>query len=98
MHHAHPEPSSIDQALRSLNNSAHGLIAAEAARRLAEYGPNLVEKVDGEPLSLHFAREFTPFFAPVLSRAAALAFSAAHFQPGEGMGRLGVTGPPAGKG
>jgi len=81
---------SVDQALRSLNSTADGLTAAEAARRLAEYGPNRVEKVGGEHLLLRFAREFTHFFALVLWVAAALAFVAAHFQPGEGMGRLGV--------
>ncbi len=81
---------SVDQALRSLKSGADGLGSAEAARRLAEYGPNRVEKVGGEPLLLRFAREFTHFFALVLWVAAALAFVAEQFQPGEGMGRLGV--------
>jgi len=53
----------VEQALASLNSGPDGLTAAEAARRLAEYGPNRVEEVAREPMSLRFAREFTHFFA-----------------------------------
>jgi len=81
---------SVDQALASLKSAPDGLTRAEVARRLAEYGPNRVEEVGREHLALRFAREFTHFFAMVLWLAAALAFIAEHFQPGEGMGRLGV--------
>jgi hypothetical protein len=31
-----------EQSLASLHSSAHGLTSAEAQRRLAEFGPNLV--------------------------------------------------------
>ena len=81
---------SVEQALASLNTTAAGLAAAEASRRLAEFGPNHVEEVAREHLLLGFAREFTHFFAIILWIGAALAFLAEHFQPGEGMGRLGV--------
>jgi len=80
----------VERALDSLNSGPDGLSGAEAARRLAEYGPNRVEEVAREPLWLRFAREFTHFFAIILWLAAALAFTAEHFAPGEGMGRLGV--------
>jgi magnesium-transporting ATPase (P-type) len=80
----------VDGALASLNSGAEGLSAPEAARRLAEYGPNRLEDVRRERLWLRFAREFTHFFAIILWLAAALAFTADWFQPGEGMGRLGV--------
>ncbi|MBI4990006.1 MAG: cation-transporting P-type ATPase [Rhodocyclales bacterium] len=79
-----------DEALASLNSSAAGLGAAEAARRLAEFGPNHVEEVGRENLLLRFAREFTHFFALILWLGAALAFLAEHFDPGQGMARLGV--------
>jgi len=46
--------------------------------------------VEREHLLLSFAREFTHFFAIILWIGAALAFFAEHFQPGEGMARLGV--------
>ncbi|OHC61998.1 MAG: ATPase [Rhodocyclales bacterium RIFCSPLOWO2_02_FULL_63_24] len=81
---------SAEQALASLNTTAAGLAAPEAARRLAEFGPNRVEEVDREHLLLGFAREFTHFFAIILWIGAALAFLADHFDPGQGMGRLGV--------
>ena len=46
--------------------------------------------MEREHLLLSFAREFTHFFAIILWIGAALAFFAEHFQPGEGMARLGV--------
>ena len=81
---------SAEQSLASLKTSAAGLAAAEAARRLAEFGPNHVEEVARENLLLSFASEFTHFFAIILWIGAALAFLAEHFHPGEGMGRLGA--------
>jgi len=80
----------VEQALASLNTTAAGLAPAEAARRLAEFGPNHVEEVGRENLLLGFAREFTHFFAIILWLGAALAFLAEHFDPGQGMARLGV--------
>ncbi len=79
-----------DEALSSLKTSPAGLLQAEAARRLAEFGPNHVEEVGREHLLLGFAREFTHFFAIILWAGAALAFLAEHFDPGQGMARLGV--------
>jgi calcium-translocating P-type ATPase len=81
---------SAEQALASLKTAATGLTAAEAVRRLAEFGPNHVEEVGREPLLLSFAREFTHFFAVMLWIGAALAFVADYFDPGQGMARLGV--------
>ena len=80
----------VEQALASLKTAASGLATAEAARRLAEFGPNHVEEVGRENLLLGFAREFTHFFAIILWIGAALAFLAEHFDPGQGMARLGV--------
>lgn len=77
-------------ALSSLNTSATGLSSAEARRRLIEFGPNRVEEIGRESLLLAFAREFTHFFAVLLWIAAALAFLAEHYDPGEGMAKLGV--------
>ena len=79
-----------EQALASLKTSLAGLAPAEAARRLAEFGPNRVEELGGENLLLGFAREFTHFFALILWAGAALAFVAEHFDPGQGMASLGV--------
>jgi len=80
----------VEQALASLNSSSTGLPAAEAARRLGEFGPNLLEEVEQRHLLLRFAQEFTHFFAIVLWIAAGLSFVAEHFDPGQGMARLGL--------
>ncbi|TAJ93399.1 MAG: hypothetical protein EPO31_04140 [Gammaproteobacteria bacterium] len=40
----------VDQALASLKASNEGLIPAEAARRLGEFGPDRVECITGERL------------------------------------------------
>lgn len=86
----HLQEVSVDQCLASLKTSPTGLDSAEAARRLAEFGPNHVEEVGRESLLLRFAREFTHFFAIILWIGAALAFIADHFGPDQGMARLGV--------
>ncbi len=78
------------EALASLNSSASGLDAAEAERRLAEFGPNHLEEVAGEPWPRRFIRQFTHFFAIVLWLAAGLALFAEHYDPGQGMARLAV--------
>ncbi len=78
------------QALASLKARADGLSGAEAARRLAEFGPNHLEEVGKESLLVSFTREFTHFFAIILWIGAALAFIAELYGPGQGMGRLGI--------
>jgi sodium/potassium-transporting ATPase subunit alpha len=79
----------VAEAFASLRSTERGLDSAEAARRFAEYGPNRVEEIRGEPLALRFAREFTHFFAFILWLAAGLAFLAEHYDPGKGMATLG---------
>jgi calcium-translocating P-type ATPase len=80
----------VAEALASLRSTDCGLSSSEAARRLAEYGPNRVEEIRGEPLALRFAREFTHFFAFILWLAAGLAFLAERYDPGTGMATLGI--------
>ena len=77
-------------ALLALRSGAQGLSAAEARRRLEEFGFNRVEAVPREPLWLTLLREFSHFFALILWLAAGLAFLAAHFAPGQGMAELGL--------
>ncbi|MGV0949864.1 MAG: cation-translocating P-type ATPase [Azonexus sp.] len=87
MHIAH---LSVADALDSLRTSEHGLTAAEAQRRLQEYGGNCIEAVGGEAQWRRFLREFTHFFALILWLASGLAFFAESRSPGEGMWQLGV--------
>jgi len=80
----------VEQALSSLNASLSGLETGEAVRRLGEFGPNLLEEVEQQHLLLRFAQEFTHFFAIVLWIGAGLSFVAEHFDPGQGMAKLGL--------
>ncbi|MGZ8183393.1 MAG: cation-translocating P-type ATPase [Methylobacter sp.] len=80
---------SPDEALHSLKSGHDGLSQAEALRRLSEYGPNRIDKVQGESLGLVFIKEFIHFFALILWLAAGLAFFADYRQPGGGMDKLG---------
>ncbi|MFZ3041067.1 MAG: cation-transporting P-type ATPase [Thiobacillus sp.] len=86
----HIQSLTPEQSLASLHTAITGLTAAEAERRLMEFGPNHVEEVGHERLLLRFAREFTHFFAIILWVGAALAFLAEYFDPGQGMVRLGL--------
>jgi len=78
-----------DEAIGSLRSRVTGLTAAEARRRLAEYGPNRVEEAKGESLALRFLLEFVHFFALILWLAAGLAFVADFYGPDQGMATLG---------
>ena len=87
MHITHLSTADV---LSGLRTAWGGLDAAEAARRLREFGPNRIEEVAGRPLWLRFLREFTHFFALILWVAAALALFAETRDPGSGMWQLGV--------
>lgn len=80
---------SVDAALHSLHTADTGLDAAEAARRLREYGPNQVAHITETPLYRRFIRGFTHFFALILFVAAFLAFFADWRDPSQGMFALG---------
>jgi calcium-translocating P-type ATPase len=81
---------SVEEALASLHTGAGGLSAAEAERRLREFGPNRVERARGTPLPFRFVKGLTHFFALILWLAAGLAFLADWLDPEAGMGPLGV--------
>lgn len=80
----------VEEALASLNATITGLSAAEAARRMAEFGPNEVTAVEQESWLVRMARHVTHFFALILWFAAGLAFVAEYYQPDQGMALLGV--------
>lgn len=79
-----------DAALRMLGSRMQGLSESEAEHRLQEFGPNRIEAAARDPLWLNLTREFVNFFAVILWLAAGLAFLAEHFQPDQGMARLGL--------
>jgi len=79
----------VDEALASLHSQRDGLDSAEAARRLAEYGENRIERLARPPLWRRLAKEFTHLFALILWLAAGLAFLSEWRDPGQGMATLG---------
>ena len=79
----------VEAVLLGLKSDCQGLSTAEAARRLGQFGRNRIEPVQRQSLGRRFAEEFTHFFALILWLAAALAFVAEHYDPGQGMGDLG---------
>jgi sodium/potassium-transporting ATPase subunit alpha len=81
---------SAEEALQSLHSGPNGLSSAEAERRLREFGPNRVERIQGTPRLVRFLKGFTHFFALILWVAAALAFFAEWQEPGGGMAALGI--------
>ncbi|HEU4950909.1 MAG TPA: cation-transporting P-type ATPase [Holophagaceae bacterium] len=85
----HIQHLTSEEALRSLGSGPEGLPEAEAARRLREFGPNALERLEREPALRQLLRQFIHFFALLLWVAAGLAFAAGWRQPGSGMGSLG---------
>lgn len=79
----------IEEAYQSLRSGPSGLSSSEAARRLAEYGPNELDEVRTASLAWRFVKGFTHFFAIILWVAATLVFVAEVHRPGEGMMALG---------
>ena len=71
-----------------------GLSSSEATRRLAEYGPNRIQKSKREPAIVRLLREFFPFFSVILWIAAGLAFVAKWAEPGEGIAEIGYVITP----
>lgn len=79
---------SIDEALRSVSSTTQGLSPIEAERRFREYGPNRIEQVVRRPAALRLLSEFFRLFSLILWAAAALAFIADRYSPGEGMANV----------
>lgn len=76
-------------ALRSLNSTPQGLSAADALKRLHEFGRNLLAEVPRESALRRLVAGLFHFFALILWFAAALAFFAEWRAPGEGMAKVG---------
>ncbi|WP_298393862.1 cation-transporting P-type ATPase [uncultured Azonexus sp.] len=76
--------------LRLLGSRRDGLADTEVGDRRRRFGTNRIAAAPREAIGLTLLREFTHFFAVILWLAAALAFMAEHYQPGQGMARLGL--------
>ena len=80
----------VAETLASLRSSAPRLSAAEASRRLQEYGSNAVAERAQPHWGLLLARQFTHFFALLLWLTAAIAVLAQVLHPGQGMATIGA--------
>jgi len=75
--------------LRQLKTSENGLSSAQVARRLREFGPNVLERARKKNYLFAYCRQYTQFFALLLEAAALLSFIADHYLPGQGSDMLG---------
>jgi len=82
--------ASIDDAFSMVRSDPAGLTSAEAARRLAEYGLNRIQKGKREPPLVRLLRELFRFFSVILWIAAALSLVAEWAEPGEGMAQIAI--------
>jgi len=75
--------------LRQLKTSEDGLTSSQVARRLREFGPNILEEAAKKNYLLAYLGQYTNFFAILLEAAALLSFIADHYDPGKGSDVLG---------
>ncbi|MGV1099781.1 cation-translocating P-type ATPase [Thiovibrio sp. JS02] len=75
--------------LRRLKTSENGLSSALVARRLREFGPNVLERAAKKNYLLAYCGQYIQFFAILLEVAALLSFIADHYLPGQGSDMLG---------
>jgi sodium/potassium-transporting ATPase subunit alpha len=75
--------------LRQLKSSESGLSSALVARRLREFGPNVLERAVKKNYLLAYCGQYAQFFAILLEVAALLSFVADHYDPGQGNNFLG---------
>ena len=85
----------IAAALAGLGSSPDCLSQADALRRLRQDGPNQFGRLAPQPALLRLLPEFVQFFSVILWVAAALAFLAEWYEPGQGMAGVGYEQPDA---
>jgi P-type Ca2+ transporter type 2C len=69
-------PLPLENIFKELETDSGGLPENEALLRLERYGPNVLDKVRGRPLSLRFIGNLTGFFALLLWAGGILSFLA----------------------
>lgn len=80
----------FSEFLQRLNASEGGLSEKEAARRLQECGPNVLEEVGKESVLIRYFRQFRNFFTILLIIGALLAFLSEYLDPGQGNLYIGI--------
>jgi len=79
LHYENPHALTPEAALEALDASARGLDADEAARRLAEHGPNRLPEAPGPSPVLRFLAQFHNVLIYVLIAAAAVTAALSHW-------------------
>ena len=86
--HEHKIP--LAELYERVRSSPQGLTSLEAAKRLTEYGHNVLETKERWLLLTKFLKQFTNFFALLLLAAAGLALWANGISPGQGYFHIGL--------
>lgn len=76
---------SLSEFLQRLDVSENGLSEQEAARRLKECGPNVLEEAGKENIFKRYVRQFRNFFSILLTVGAILSFLGEYLDPGRGI-------------
>ncbi|AAM07720.1 TPA: cation-transporting P-type ATPase [Methanosarcina acetivorans] len=81
---------SYSEFLQRLGVNENGLSEQEAARRLKECGPNVLEESGKESIFKRYIRQFRNFFSILLTVGALLSFLGEYLDPGEGNLYIGI--------
>jgi len=81
---------SHSEFLQMLDVNENGLSEQEAARRLEECGPNVLEESGKESIFMRYIRQFRNFFSILLTVGALLSFLGEYIDPGQGNLYIGV--------
>ncbi|MDD3245286.1 MAG: cation-transporting P-type ATPase [Methanosarcina sp.] len=81
---------SLPEFLKRFETEENGLSEQEAAQRLRECGPNVLEEAGKESIIKRYVRQFRNFFAVLLTVGAILSFVGEYLDPGQGNLYIGV--------
>lgn len=80
----------LDELFTRFKSSDEGLKRDEAVKRLAEYGPNVLEDTGKESLLSKYLKQFRNFFSILLTVGSVLAFIAEWLGPDQGYIYIGI--------
>jgi len=81
---------SLPEFMERFGAAENGLGGREAARRLRDCGPNVLEEVGKESIARKYFRQFRNFFSILLAIGALLSFFAEYLDPGQGNLYIGI--------
>ena len=81
---------SLPEFLQRFGADINGLSEQEAAKRLQECGPNVLEETGKESILKAYLRQYWNFFSILLTIGAILSFLAEYLDPGKGNLYIGI--------